>query len=306
MNILITGATGFLGRALCTQLHAQNHILWVYTRNTAKARQLLGEKAKHFVSRFDEIPDDASIDAIVNLAGEPILFKRWTKKRKQQLENSRIGVTDQLLALIRRLDKKPELLISGSAVGYYGNRGDRKLTEASHGEEDFGHRLCAAWESRAIMARAYGVRVCIVRTGVVLDKDGGMLQGLLPPFKLGLGGRIGNGRQWMSWIHLEDWIGIVMMLIARRDLDGIFNATAPLPVTNAYFTAMLAKLLHRPAFFHIPAPVLRLLLGENAEVLLGGQRVFPKAISDAGYEFRFGDLRGALGAAISSCNSASE
>ena len=182
MNILITGATGYIGRAICKHLHSQHHDLLVLTRDIPRAKKRLGTEQTEFFSDLDEIPDSAKIDSIFNFSGEPILFKRWSGRRKKVLEDSRIGVTDKLLALIRRLENKPDLLISGSAVGYYGNRGDRKLTENSHGIDEYSHRLCAAWESRALMAKAYDIRVCIIRTGVVIGPKGGFIQGMLRPF----------------------------------------------------------------------------------------------------------------------------
>ena len=294
MNFLITGATGYIGRALCKHLLEKNHHITALTRNPQRARSLFPDTSISFVSSLSDIDDDSNIDVIVNLSGEPILFKRWTPQRKKELEDSRIGVTQDIIELVRRLGKKPSTLISGSAVGYYGNRGDRKLTEVSHGNEDFGHRLCAAWEGTALRVKAYDVRVCIVRTGVVIGREGGFMQGMLTPFKMGVGAKIGSGSQWMSWIHLDDLIAVFMRLVEDANMNGIVNATAPLPVTNAYFSNLLGKVLRRPVLFRAPAWLLEMVLGENAEVLLGGQRVLPKVLEDAGFEFKYPNLESAL------------
>ena len=294
MNFLITGATGYIGRTLCKQLFEKNHHITALTRDPQRAPSLIPDASISFVSSLSEIGDDSIVDVIVNLSGEPILFKRWTPQRKKELEDSRIGVTQDIIELVRRLNKKPATLISGSAVGYYGNRGDRKLTEVSHGNEDFGHRLCAAWEGTALRVKAYGVRVCIVRTGVVIGRDGGFMQGMLTLFKFGLGAKIGSGSQWMSWIHRDDLIAVIMRLIEDTNISGIVNATAPLPVTNEYFSNLLGKVLRRPVLFRAPAWLLEMFLGENAEVLLGGQRVLPKVLEDAGFEFKYPNLESAL------------
>ena len=298
MNFLITGATGLLGRALCKKLIKNNHQVIALTRNQARARSIFkkipNSKQISFVSSLTDVPDSATIDVILNFSGEPILFKRWSPQRKQELENSRIGVTQDIITLVRRLDKKPAALISGSAVGYYGDRGDRKLTEASHGNDEYAHRLCAAWEGTALRVKAYDVRVCIVRTGIVISRDGGFLQGMLTPFKFGLGARIGGGAQWMSWIHQEDFVSIIMQLINNDSISGIVNATSPLPVTNEYFSNLLGKILHRPVLLRTPAWLLESLLGENAAILLGGQRVLPKVLQDKGFEFKYPDLNSAL------------
>ena len=192
------------------------------------------------------------------------------------------------------MQQKPQLLISGSAIGYYGNQGDTVLTEQSDSLPDFSQQLCADWEQTALEAESYGVRVCLIRTGLVLGKGGGLLQRMLLPFKLGLGGRIGNGQQWMSWVHLHDWVAIAETMINNQSMHGAYNATSVNPVTNKQFSQILAKSLKRPACLPLPAFVLQILLGEMSELLLGSQRVLPNRLEAQGFQFQFTDLRYAL------------
>ena len=293
MKIFITGGTGFIGKKLCHFLLDNNHHLTVLSRTPEKVSTLCGE-AVESIQNIDQLTASDSFDAIINLAGEGILDARWSKIRKQQLLDSRINTTKQLVAYIKRANNKPKVLISGSAVGYYGNRGSIKLNEQSQPHNEFSHKLCALWESAALEAEKLGVRTCIVRTGLVIGNDGGFLKRMLPPFKLCLGGPMGGGNQWMSWIHRADYIAIIEKLLKSASLHGIFNATATEPVTNAEFSKTLGQVLNRPAFIHIPAFVLKILLGEMAELLLGGQRVLPERLEQAGFEFKFKTLRQAL------------
>ncbi|XCV40438.1 TIGR01777 family oxidoreductase [Methylococcus sp. ANG] len=247
------------------------------------------------ITAFSELSPSLAFDAVINLAGEPVVGPRWTDARKKLLWDSRVELTRSLVDYIGRAEVKPKVLISGSAVGFYGDQGDRILDETSAHADGFGHRLCEAWESAALRAADFGVRVCIVRAGVVLGASGGLLAPLLPVFRLGLGARIGSGEQWMSWIHLRDYIAIVRWLIAAPELSGIFNATAPNPVTNRQFTEILSGLLRRPAFLAVPAGVLRLLMGrEMSGLLLGGQRVLPARLLESGFRFRYPELEMAL------------
>jgi uncharacterized protein len=193
-----------------------------------------------------------------------------------------------------RMTVKPELLISGSAIGYYGDQGDVVLTEQSVAREDFSQKLCAEWESEAKKAAQFGVRVCLIRTGLVLAEGGGLLQRMLLPFRLGLGGRLGDGQQWMSWIHRQDWIAIAQTMIADTSMQGAYNATAPNPVTNSEFTRMLAQCLKRPALFPVPAWLLKILLGEMSGLVLGSQRVIPERLLVQGFKFQYPDLSSAL------------
>ncbi|MBS1213046.1 MAG: hypothetical protein H6R26_1663 [Proteobacteria bacterium] len=294
MRILITGGTGFIGKALCRRLLGQGHQLTVLSRQTPESvRRSCGEAVTPLFS-FQALSPRSGFDAVVNLAGESIAARRWTEARKRLLWDSRVGLTAELVNFIATAESRPAVMVSGSAVGYYGNRGDTPLDENSDTTDDFSHQLCAAWEKEAENAAELGVRVCILRTGLVIGRDGGFLQRMLPLFRLGLGGRIGTGRQWMSWVHLDDHVAITDHLLANASLDGVFNATAPDPVTNREFTECLARVLHRPAFLPVPAAALRLLLGEMAELLLGGQRVLPARLQKEAFPFRYERLEEAL------------
>lgn len=293
MKILITGGTGFIGRTLCHFLLSKDHQLTVLSRRPKSVASLCGESVTA-LKNIDDLTATDTFDAIINLAGEGIADGRWSDARKQILLDSRINTTKQLVAYIKRADKKPDVLISGSAIGFYGNRGSIKLHEKAYPHEEFAHQLCDQWESAASEAEKLGVRTCIVRTGLVIGNDGGFLKRMLLPFKLGLGGPMGDGKQWMSWIHRTDYIAILEKLLTSPTLQGIFNATAPEPVTNAEFSQTLGRVLNRPAFIPVPAFVLKLLLGEMAELLLGGQRVIPVRLDEAGFEFKFKTLTEAL------------
>lgn len=293
MRILITGGTGFIGRALCSSLNSCGHQLTVLTRNPDAALALRGQNIQSLAT-LDEWGADEVYDAVINLSGEPIMAERWSHARKQVLLNSRVGVTSSLIKAIDRVKIKPSVLISGSAIGYYGDQGDQVLREDSPAGTGFAHELCAAWEQAALEAERSGVRVCLVRTGLVLGKGGGFLQEMLPSFRLGLGGALGAGEQWMSWIHLEDEIGILRFLLENSKARGVFNATAPHPVINLDFTRMLARQLRRPAFLSLPSWLLQLGFGERAGLLLGSQRVLPHRIEELGYKFRFETLCDAL------------
>ena len=235
------------------------------------------------------------MDAVINLAGAPIADRPWTRKRKMLLWSSRITLTETLLTWLESREYKPSVLVSGSAVGWYGDGAERELTEDSPTvNEDFASHLCIAWEETAQRAQALGIRVVLVRTGLVLSADGGFLSRLRLPFKLGLGGPIGNGRQWMPWIHINDQIALIDFLVHENAATGPYNACAPHPVRNAEFAKTLGRVLHRPAFMPMPAFVLRVLLGEMSQLLLGGQRATPARLLEAGFTFQFTDLRAAL------------
>jgi hypothetical protein len=232
-------------------------------------------------------------DAVVHLAGEPIA-QRWTAAAKQRIRESRVEATRRLVAQLAKLERAPRVLVAASAIGIYGSRGDEVLTEASAPGSDFLAEICVAWEQAAREAAALGIRVVSVRFGIVLGREGGALARMLPPFRLGVGGRLGSGRQWMSWIHLEDALGLLEFALGRDALAGPLNATAPNPVVNAEFTRRLAAALHRPAFTPAPAFALKLMFGEMAGMLLNGQRVEPRAALAAGYTFRYPELAPAL------------
>ncbi len=293
MRILITGGTGFIGQTLCPALLAAGHTLTVYSRYPDKVNATLGVQVKPLDS-LKTLSESDHFDVIINLAGAPIFGKRWSDERKQVLLHSRIDITQDLVKFIARAQTKPEVFLSGSAIGFYGNQGDTILDETSPGQDDFGRQLCVKWENEAKKAKEYGVRVCLLRTGLVIGKNGGFLQPMILPFKLGLGGRLGSGKQWMPWIHIDDHVAICLALLNNTELEGAFNLTAPNPVTNKVFAQTLANTLHRPAFLPAPAWILKLLLGEMSELLLGSQRVIPKQMLDAGYQFKFTELNAAL------------
>lgn len=293
MHILLTGGTGLIGRRLCRHWLDQGHRLTVWSRKPDDVPRLCGASVRGIAH-----PDDLGsepVDAVINLAGAPIADRPWTRKRKMLLWDSRITLTEQLLTWLERREQKPGVLISGSAVGWYGDGGERELDETSQPvSEDFASRLCIAWEETAQRAEAFGIRVVLLRTGLVLARDGGMMQRLLPPFKMGMGGPIGNGRQWMPWVHIDDQIAAIDFLLNREDAQGPYNACAPSAVRNRDFAKTLAGILHRPAFMPMPAIALRVLMGELSILLLGGQRARPNRLLEAGFTFRFTDLHAAL------------
>ncbi len=293
MRILITGGTGLIGRQLCKALLAEGHELTVLSRNPASVPVKCGAGV-HTMAALGEWHPGKTFDAAINLAGEPIVDARWTARRKQVLRESRVTLTEELVKHIAAAGRKPAVLLSGSAVGYYGNRGDDAPDEAADAGKDFAAQLCKAWEDAARAAEQVGVRVCLLRTGLVLSDNGGLLGRMLPPFKLGLGARLGDGKQWMSWVHINDYVAMLLRLLHDAQASGPYNMTAPQPATNAEFTAALAKTLRRPALFAAPAPLLKLAMGERACLLLEGQKVLPGRMSAAGYRFQFSNLADAL------------
>ncbi|GAA5127547.1 TIGR01777 family oxidoreductase [Alloalcanivorax gelatiniphagus] len=294
MKVLVTGGSGFIGRALCARLVSAGHRPVVLSRRPARARPVLPPDTR-VVASLDEIADHEVLDGIVNLAGENLFSGRWTGPRKDRLLASRVRTTRAVVELCRRLTHTPPVLVSGSAVGFYGDAGDAELTEHSSARrKDFGYRLCDSWEQTARESQRLGMRLCLIRTGVVLGRDGGMLAKLLPVYRLGLGARLGNGAQWLSWIHLDDMTTILMRALESPAVEGIFNATAPHPVTQRHFHRALASAVHRPAPWVAPAPLLKLLLGELSGMLLGGQRVYPRRLEDQGFSFRHPVLEQAL------------
>ncbi len=292
-HVLITGGTGFIGRALVERFLADNNQVSVLSRDPSRYRRHFSQTI-NLMESLDEIPDDIRVDSIINLAGEPLVGKRWSERQKQEIVASRVDTTREVVDLIERLNTKPDVLINGSAIGWYGHQGDARLGEQSSARPGFSNSLCQAWEDVALSANDY-CRVCLLRIGIVLAADGGSLKQMKLPFSLGLGGRIGKGSQWMSWIDRRDLIRVIVFLISNTSMKGAVNATAPTPVTNAEFTRTLAAVLRRPAIFPMPAFGARLLFGEMAhELLLNGQRVIPEKLLQAGFEFTHTELASSL------------
>lgn len=293
MHILLTGGTGLIGQQLCQLWTQQGHQLTVWSRRPEEVPRICGSAVRG-IAHLGDLAEQP-VDAVVNLAGAPIADRPWTRKRRTLLWDSRIGLTEQLLAWMEQRSQKPQVLLSGSAVGWYGDGGERELDETSQPvKEDFASHLCGAWEETAQRAEAQGVRVIIIRTGLVLSNEGGFLQRLLLPFKCGMGGPIGNGRQWMPWIHIKDQIAAIDFLLHESAAQGPYNLCAPTPVRNSEFAKALARVLHRPAFMPMPALALKIVLGELSGLLLGGQRARPARLEEAGYTFRFNELHAAL------------
>lgn len=290
MRILVTGGTGFIGQSLCPRLAAAGHEVIVLSR---QSKPRLPRGALRAARRLEDVAAD-QVDAVVNLAGEPIADARWTEKRKKLLLDSRVETTRALVRWMAGSRRRPEVLVSASAVGFYGDLGDRPIDETTPPAPGFTHDLCAAWEAAAREAEPLGVRVCLVRIGAVLDRGGGALQKMLPAFWLGLGGRLGSGRHYFPWIHREDMSAILQWLLENRQASGVYNASAPRPVTNAEFTQALARAIKRPAVLPMPEFAIKLLFGGVSEILLGSQRMLPKRLLEQGFEFRYPDIDSAL------------
>ncbi|MBA3550190.1 MAG: TIGR01777 family protein [Nannocystis sp.] len=296
MRIVITGATGFVGHRLVERLKSRGHALRAWVRSPASAARTLGADVELIDASGGGAAMQAAIDdadAIVNLAGEPVIGRRWSAAQKQALRASRIGVTDLIVDAIAAAPR-PRVLVSTSAVGYYGDTGAREVDEDSAPGNDFLAALTIDWEAAALRAERHQTRVCLVRIGLVLGRDGGVLGKLLPPFRLGLGGPIGDGKQYFPWVHIDDLIGMQVAALEREDLHGPLLAVAPGIVTNREFGAALGRALHRPAVLRVPAFALRLALGESASALLNGQRAVPRRTQALGYEFQFPELEPAL------------
>lgn len=297
MKILITGGTGFIGSALTRSFLDQGYDVSVLSRNVDSVKKHSGSVV-NALGNLQQIKADDSYDIVINLAGAPIFGTRWTDERKKVIRDSRVGLTEELISCIARMTIKPKLLISSSAIGYYGNQGNTVLTEQSATAHDFSQNLCVDWETTAKQAEQLGVRVCLIRTGLVIGHGGGLLQRMLLPFRLGLGGRLGDGEQWMSWIHRQDWIRIVNTMITDSSMQGAYNATAPNPITNNEFTDILAGILKRPALLPVPDWLLKTLLGEMSALILGSQRVIPERLLTQGFKFQYENLTDALKQAL--------
>ena len=303
MKIVIAGGTGFLGRALARSLAAEGNSVVVLSRG-GPPRLDVGRVRTVSWTADGEVGDWAGdldgADAVINLAGESIAARRWTEQQKHLILDSRLLTTRSLVRAMACANVPPTVFISGSAVGYYGPARDELLGEDAPPGADFLARVCVEWEAEARRASSDRTRVVLIRTGLVLEGDGGALPRMLPPFKLGAGGRVGSGRQYWPWIHREDWIAMVRWVMATPGMAGAVNATGPTPVTNAEFARTLGEVLHRPAFMPVPGFVLGILLGEMAEsLLLSGQRAIPARAERAGFTFRYTRLLDALRAIFS-------
>jgi uncharacterized protein (TIGR01777 family) len=286
MQVVIFGGTGFIGTHLQKALRAKGHEVSV-----ADLRRDSDWEAKI-----------VRADAVVNLAGTPIIGKRWNMLVKADLHASRVEGTQKVVAALAKAkakDGKERVLVNGSAIGFYGATQDEELDESSPAGADFLAFVCREWEAEAVRAeREHGIRTVIVRTGLVLGRDGGALEKMLPPFKLGLGGPTASGQQWYSWIHIDDEVGIIMHALENKQVHGILNATAPLPVRNKDFASTLGAVLNRPAFMPLPALAVYLMIGEASTLLTQGQKVLPKATLASGYTFKFKSLDDALKACV--------
>lgn len=298
MRVVITGASGFIGRALCKELHKDYEII-ALSRNAEYAQQTIGQLAK--VVRWDaktpigwESEAEGAL-AIINLAGENVTSGRWSKTKKTKILQSRLDVSKAIVETIKRLRNKPKVVIQASAIGYYGSRRDEQLDEASTQGEGFLADVCQRIEGFAEEIERLRIRCVIIRTGIVLGRDGGALVKLITPFRFYLGGYLGSGRQWFSWISMDDEVAAIRFLMESEHLQGVFNLTAPQPVTMKEFCVALRQILHRPAWLNVPGFAVRLALGKMAdEILLSGQKVLPKRLLAAGFKFKYPDIEKAL------------
>ncbi len=293
MQILLTGGTGFIGKSLAKRLLQQGHALTILSRNPKKASTLFDAKVTIW-SSISQWHEHTHFDAVINLAGEPIIDKAWSTNRKKSLLDSRVGITEQLVLAMQNAHTKPSVFLSGSAIGIYGDCGQTTCTENAAAGKDFAAYLCQQWEQSARKAETLGVRVAFLRTGLVLAKHGGMLKKMRLPFSLGLGSQLGNGQQIMSWIHLDDYIEAVVFLLNCQNCQGAFNMTAPNPVSNQEFSRELAHSLKRRVLFSTPEWALKPVLGERCILLFGGQNVMPNKLLHHDFQFRYPKLTDAL------------
>lgn len=299
MRIVITGGSGFIGRRLVARLLEQGDQVLVLTRRLEQARRILGESPNLKLLPYDPYQPQAwaaaleGYEGIVNLAGEPLASSRWTETKKKEIRRSRVETTQALVQALASLNQKPQVMISSSAVGYYGSHpAGEPLTETDPPAQDFLAEVCQAWEAASRPVEELGIRLAIVRTGIVLGPDGGALGQMLAPFQFFIGGTIGSGKQWLSWIHREDWVSLVCFLLEQG--SGVFNATAPNPVQMEEFCRTLGQVLGRPSWLPVPELALELLLGEAAQVVLTGQKVIPQAALQMGFTFQYPQLKEAL------------
>jgi len=299
MNITLIGATGFLGSHLASTMLSKGASLHFLGRHVP-ADLPAGVQFSEWPSASSDPPAAAFTDAdvVINLAGEPVA-QRWTPDARKLIRSSRIDSTRQIVNALSTQSRRPQVLVNASAVGIYGSRGDEFLDEQSEPGDDFLARVVVDWEQAALLAESLGIRVVLIRTGLVLGRNGGVLARMLPPFRAGVGGRLGSGKQWMPWIHLDDWINLVLFAIENTALRGAINATAPNPATNAQFTRDLAATVHRPAILPVPGFVLKMAMGEMAGAILASERAIPKVALSTGFQFQFSRLRRALESLLS-------
>lgn len=300
-NVLVTGGTGFIGSRVCNALHQKGDTVYVLSRNPARAENKLNaSKAVYgWNPETEKLPTEttSNINAVIHLAGETIAG-RWNAEKKRKIRDSRILSTRNLVASLADMDTKPDTLVCASAIGYYGGNDSESLTEVSPAGTDFLAEVCEKWETEAQKASELGIRVVMVRIGLVLGLGGGLLQQVLPPFKMGVGGILGNGKQWMSWIHIDDVVGIVLHALDSTQIYGALNATAPTPVRNTEFTKTLGAVLRRPTLFPVPVFGLKLMMGEFADFIVLSQNVIPERTEASGYEFYYRTLESALNALL--------
>ncbi len=296
-RILITGGTGFIGKELCRELQTKGYSLTVLSRQSPEAVHSLCGPVE-VTDSLQHLEGHPGFDAIINLAGEGIAEKRWSEARKEALRSSRIDLTRELVRIADSWQTHPAVMVSGSAVGYYGDQGNHLVTESTSPNDEFTHRLCRDWEQEALALEKHGVRVCLSRTGVVAGRNGGFLQRMIPPFKLGLGGPLGSGEQYMPWVHRTDVVNGLIWMLETETARGAYNMVSPNPVTNREFTKTLASVLHRPAILPAPAPVLKVALGEMARLLLTGQKAAPERLKQEGFGFQYPELKQALAESV--------
>ncbi len=298
MKVGVTGATGFVGRRLVAALRARDHDVRVFSRSASRGRELVDDVVEWDPSAGPAPADAlAGLDAVVNLAGASI-DQRWNEDVKRSIVDSRVDGTRNLVAGLERAEPRPSVLVCASAAGYYGDRGDMTLEEDASAGTDFLADLCVRWEAAADEAVSLGLRVARIRTGIVLDRSGGALKRMLPPFRLGVGGPLGSGRQYMPWIALDDLVGMYVAALEGEAWSGAFNACGPRPATNREFARTLGRVLRRPALLPVPPLALRIVLGELAGSVTSSQRMVPARALAAGYRFQYPELEAALRAAL--------
>ncbi len=298
MKILITGASGLIGTALRTSFEKKGYEMLLASRSEPKDD---GHIRWNMDTGFaeEDLPRLEGLDAVIHLAGEGISSLRWTEEKKKAIRDSRVFGTRTMIEAFARLEKKPKVFVSGSAVGFYGDRGDDEMTETSSAGDTFLSTVCKEWEAESRRAEDMGIRTVLLRTGIVLSKDGGALATMLTPFKLGVGGVVGNGKQWMSWVSLDDVVQIVNFALENEGLRGAVNITSPNPVTNEEFTKTLGSVLYRPTFLSLPEFAVNFVFGEmGVALLLDSTRVIPKRLLDAGFDFKFTELKPAIEHAV--------